>query len=155
MKLRRKHIQILIIMIFSTLSTLSAQVTYDLNFQGILADINGKPITNESFDLKVELRYPSVTETLLSFSETTLADENGWFGFNIDEVSRFLAVEKNAKSQVVIRLDIIPNSQTRWIGERTVAGQCSTEQGLRTRARRLEFPREFDRLGRPITVAWH
>jgi hypothetical protein len=117
MKLKRNRIQILIIMIFSAIGPLSGQSVYDLNFQGILADINGNPIINESFDLKVELKHLNGTETLYSFTETTGADEKGWFGFNIDEVSRFLEISKSKQSQVVIRIDIMPNSQTRWIGK--------------------------------------
>ena len=104
-------------MIFSAIGPLSGQIAYDLNFQGILADINGNPITNESFDLKVELKHLNSSETLYSFSETTVADEDGWFGFNIDEVSRFLEMSKSEYSQMIIRMDIMPNSQTRWIGK--------------------------------------
>ena len=107
-------------MVLSTVGPLLGQSVYDLNFQGLLNDIEGNRISNESFDLSVQLKKVSGTEILFEFSSTTLTDQDGWFGFNISEVSRFLKEGDPFADPVLISMEFLPNDNTKWLKKEDV-----------------------------------
>jgi hypothetical protein len=106
---------LLIVLVFSTIGPLFGQSVYDLSFQGMLTNVEGDRISNESFDLNVQLKKASGSETLFEFSSTTGTDPEGWFGFNISEISRFLKDGESFSDPVVISMEFLPNSDTKWI----------------------------------------
>ncbi len=93
------------------------QSTYDLNFQGMLSDIQGNPIHDEPFNLTVQLLSEESGAALFEFSSSTATDEYGWFGFTISEISRYLMEGRELKHSAVIRMQMEPNVQTRWLAE--------------------------------------
>jgi len=95
----------------------SAQSMFDLSFQGKLADIQGKEISNEHFDLAVQICRESAYEVLYEIKTSTSSDEGGWFGFIIPNMSQFLMEEGELKHPVEIRLEILPNAETKWMRE--------------------------------------
>jgi len=64
MNLKKKMLYIFSVLFFSALASALGQSAFDLNFQGILTDIQGNPIGNEQFDLSVQLRPESGQEVL-------------------------------------------------------------------------------------------
>jgi hypothetical protein len=115
MTLKKKLICLLSVLLGCTFGTVTGQNVYDLNFQGLLSDIEGHRVANESFDLKVELSRESGSETLFEFSSVAQSDQEGWFGFNISEISRFLNGDKPFSDPVLIKMEFVPNSSTKWI----------------------------------------
>ena len=115
MNLIKNKILLLIVVVFSAIGPIWGQAIYDLNFQGVLNDIEGKRIANESFDLSVQLKWVSGSETLFEFSSTTKTDQEGWFGFNISEISRFLKEGEPFSDPILIKMELLPNSSTTWI----------------------------------------
>ncbi len=115
MTLIKNKIWLLTVLACSTFGTVMGQAVYDLNFQGLLSDIEGKRIVNESFELKVQLKLVSGSETLFEFSSVSKSDEEGWFGFNISEFSGFLNENDPFSDPVLIRMEIVPSSGTKWI----------------------------------------
>ena len=115
MNLNKKKLFLISAAMIAALGTLLGQATYDLNFQGILTDIQGKCINNEQFDLLVQLRPESEQEVLFEFSSSTKTDEEGWFGYTISEMSNFIMKDGIISNTVVIRMEFQPNDQTKWI----------------------------------------
>jgi len=115
MNQKKNCICFLIVMVFSAIGPLVGQAVYDLNFQGLLKDIEGKRIANESFDLSVQVKRVSGSETLFEFSSATQSNPEGWFGFNISEISRFLNNGEPFSDPVLIKMELLPNSSTLWI----------------------------------------
>jgi len=115
MTLKKNLICLLSVLLGGTFGTVMGQTVYDLNFQGLLSDIEGQRVVNESFDLRVELLRASGSETLFEFSSVTQSDQEGWFGFNIAEISRFLNGEDPFSDPVLIKMEFTPNSSTQWI----------------------------------------
>jgi hypothetical protein len=115
MNLNRGKINLLIVLVFSAIGPLLGQAVYDLNFQGVLTDMEGNRIANESFNLSVELKQESGSETLFEFSSATKTGPEGWFGFNISEISRFLKEGEPFSDPVLIKMEFLPNSTTTWI----------------------------------------
>ena len=107
----------MIAVLLSTFGPLMGQAVYDLNFQGLLNDIEGNRIADESFDLSVQVKRASESEALFEFSSTTQSNADGWFGFNISEISRFLNDDEPFSEPVSINLELLPNSNTKWIKE--------------------------------------
>jgi len=115
MNLKKKMLFLMCTVIFTALGPVLGQPAYDLNFQGILTDIQGKSISNEQFDLSVQLRPESEQNVLFEFSSSTNTDEEGWFGFTISEISRFIMTDGKLSETVVIRMEFLPNTNTRWM----------------------------------------
>ena len=86
-----------------------------MNFQGMLTDIQGNSISNEPFDLSVQLRAEAGQEVLFEFTSSTSTDEEGWFGFTISEISRYLLKDGELSESVVIRMEFLPNAETKWM----------------------------------------
>ncbi len=99
----------------SAIGALQGQAVYDLNFQGILADIQGNDISNEGFDLSVQLKHETGQDILYEFSSVTFTDEEGWFGFTISEISRFLIENGQVSKPIVLRMEFLPNENTKWM----------------------------------------
>ena len=97
------------------IGTAFGQPAYDLNFQGMLADIQGKSISNEPFDLSVQLKSESGQEIFFEFKSSTKTDEKGWFGFTISEISKFLLKSGEISETLVVRMEFLPNENTKWI----------------------------------------
>ena len=115
MNLNKKQLFILPVAIIATIGTLIGQPTYDLNFQGMLADIQGNSISDEPFDLTVQLRPESGQDILFEFSSSTTTDEGGWFGFTISEISRYLLKNGQLSESVVVRMEFVPTENTKWM----------------------------------------
>ena len=112
----RKQTTLIIAALFSFLLTTSGQAAIDLNFQGLLTDESGEIMAGESFDLSVVLSSPeSGKSELWSYSEVCTSDENGWFTYSIPEISRFLETQKNEDKSLVIKMEFLPNSNTKWL----------------------------------------
>jgi len=115
MDLNKQKRNLLIALFISALCPVGGQAVYDLDFQGVLHDIEGNRIANESFDLNVQLKMPSGSGIWFEFSSVTHSDPEGWFGFRISEVSRYLKGDEPFSDPVQISLEILPNSETEWI----------------------------------------
>lgn len=115
MTLKKKLICLFTLLLCISFGPVMGQTVYDLNFQGVLSDIEGQRVVNESFDLKVELKHVSGSEKLFEFSSVTQSDEEGWFGFNISEISKFLNGDNPFSEPVLIKMEILPNSSTKWM----------------------------------------
>lgn len=115
MNLNKKLSTILIVLVFCANGPLFGQVVYDLNFQGVLNDIEGNRIINESFNLSVQLKRESGSETLFEFSSIAKTDQEGWFGFNISEISRFLKEGEPFADPISITMEFLPDDNTKWL----------------------------------------
>jgi len=113
----RHKLSLLILLFGCTIAPLWGQSAYHLNFQGLLTDIEGKRISNEQFDLKVQLKQKSDQSGLFELSSSVTSDEDGWFEFDIDSISTYLQNDGTAGSSLVLFLEFQPNEQTEWIGE--------------------------------------
>ena len=114
----RKQTSLIIAALFAFLLTTSGQAAIDLNFQGLLTDASGEIMAGESFDLSVILSSSeSGKGELWSYSEVSTTDENGWFTYSIPELSQFLETEKNEDKSLVIKMEFLPNSNTKWLSE--------------------------------------
>lgn len=111
------RLNLIIILLISAITPLLGQVVYDLNFQGVLKDIEGNRMANEGFDLYVQLKKASGSDTLFDFTSATTTDPEGWFGFNISEISRFLNDDQPFSVPLQIRMEFLPKSSTTWIKE--------------------------------------
>lgn len=115
MDLKKKKLFLFSAMILAVVGTIVGQPTYDLNFQGMLTDIQGNCINNEPFDLAVKLTPVSGQEVFFEFESSTQSDEEGWFGFPINAISRFIMKEGRISESVVLRMEIKPNENTSWL----------------------------------------
>ena len=115
MNLMKKPLILIVAAIFAVLGSVAGQATMDLNFQGILSDIQGKKICNEQFDLSVKLMNESGQNILWETSSSTQTDDEGWFGFSIREISQFLLKDGQIKETLVIRMELLPNTMTKWM----------------------------------------
>jgi len=117
MNLKKQKRNLLIALFICALCPIAGQAVYDLDFQGVLHDIDGNRVANESFNLNVQLKKPSGSDIWFEFSSVTHSDAEGWFGFHISEISRYLIGEDPFSDPVLISLEILPNSETEWIDE--------------------------------------
>ena len=115
MNLKKKKLFLVSALIIAALGTTLGQANYDLNFQGMLTDIQHKSISNEPFDLSVQLKSEANQEVLFEFTSSTKTNEEGWFGFTISEVSRYLLKEGEISETIVIRIEFLPNDHTKWL----------------------------------------
>lgn len=115
MTLKKKLICLFALVFAMSITSVMGQAVYDLYFQGVLSDIEGQRVVNESFNLRVEMKRVSGSETLFEFSSVAQSDEEGWFGFNISEISRFLSGDYPFSKPVLIKMEFLPNSSTKWM----------------------------------------
>ena len=107
-----------IIVVFSwAFTALSAQSVYHLNFQGMLSDIDGNKIRNEQFDLKVQLKLKSDQEASFESLSSVSTDQEGWFAFNIEDISSYYLKDGLYGTPLVIKLEFLPNDLTEWISQ--------------------------------------
>lgn len=111
----QKKLFLLSTLFIVVIGTTIGQPAYDLIFQGMLTDIQGKSISNDPFDLSVQLKSESGQEILFEFNSSTKTDENGWFGYTISEISRFLLKSGEISETLVIRMEFLPNVHTKWM----------------------------------------
>jgi hypothetical protein len=113
----RKKITLLFTAFLCSMLTAFGQAVIDLNFQGLLS-ISGEKIASEDFDFTVKLiSSESGKSELWSYSAATKTDEDGWLTFTIPEISQYLDMEGNERNSVVIRMEFLPNSHTKWMKE--------------------------------------
>ncbi len=113
----RKHIVLVFTALFALLLHAFGQAAIDLNFQGLLID-SGEKIANENFDFTVKLiSSESGKSELWSYSGAISTDEDGWLTFSIPEISRYLNMKGDEKNSVVIRLEFLPNTHTKWLNQ--------------------------------------
>ena len=117
MNLLKKQLVLITATLFTMLVFVAGQPNIDLNYQGMLADIQGKKINNEQFDLNVKLMSESDQTIYWETSSSTHTDEDGWFGFTISDISQFLMKDGQIKKAVVIRMEFLPNTMTKWMRE--------------------------------------
>ncbi|MCK4746974.1 MAG: hypothetical protein KAT15_08065 [Bacteroidales bacterium] len=110
----KKQLILVAAVLFGLLVSGTGQTSIDLNYQGMLADIQGNRITKEQFDLSIKVL--SEPGTVLWETKSVMeTDEEGWFGFPIRDVSRFLLDEGQIKETIVIRMEFLPNATTKWM----------------------------------------
>lgn len=122
---------LLIVLLISTLAPSWGQSDYHLSFEGNLSDIEGEKISNDQFDLVVELQYKSDQEVLYEFRKSLSSDQEGWFGFNIEEISGYILKDGIPAPPLVIHMEFLPNSNTIWLdqdGDFTVSYTLSAQQ---------------------------
>jgi len=73
----KKQLVLITTTLFTMLAFVAGQPNIDLNFQGMLADIQGKKINNEQFDLNVKLMSES-NQTI--YWETSSSTHTGVLG---------------------------------------------------------------------------
>lgn len=117
MNLNWPRVFLLVLMQSLFFYTASAQSKFDLCFRGLLADIEGEKIPEEHFDLKVQVSKVSAYEILYEFNTATYTDSGGWFGFIIPRMSQFLMEGNELSHPVEIRMEILPNKDTKWVRE--------------------------------------
>ncbi len=70
MKMVRHKLSLLILILCCILAPLRGQSASHLNFLGLLTDIEGRRITNEQFDLKVQLKQKTDQSVLFESANT-------------------------------------------------------------------------------------
>lgn len=113
----RYKLSLLILLIGCTVTPLIGQAAYHLNFQGLLTDIEGNRISNEQFDLRVQLKQRSDQSVLFEFASAITSDQDGWFDFPIEGISTYLMNGGIPGSPLVLFLEFLPNEHTEWIEE--------------------------------------
>jgi hypothetical protein len=104
-------------LILMVMIPLSGQSDYHLYFQGQLNDIEGAHISNDQFNLRVNLKNKAGQEIKSGAAFANSTDQDGWFGFVIKEISGYMLKDGNLVLPVVIVLEFSPNEHTNWIGE--------------------------------------
>jgi hypothetical protein len=112
----KKPITLITATLFTLAMAVSAQPSIEMNFQGVLTDGEGKKISNEPFNFTVKLitSEPGKTE-LWSHTSAAQTDDEGWFSFSVPEISQYLMKDGEIQEAVVIRLEFLPNENTRWM----------------------------------------
>jgi hypothetical protein len=102
--------------LFLLMLTISGQPAIELNFHGLLTDAAGEKMAGEPFNFTVKLisSEPAKSE-LWSHSESTSTDEDGWLSFSLPDISKYINMDGNEKNSVVVRMEFIPNSNTKWL----------------------------------------
>ncbi len=99
------------------LATASGQHIYEMKFAGKLADIQGKAIGNESFDLSVELSREGDYKILFEIDTTATTDNEGWFEYTISDISKYLLKDDGHTHPMAIKMELLPNEKTKWMKE--------------------------------------
>ncbi len=116
MDLKKKQLILSASIIFALLGSAIGQGNMDLNFQGLFSDSQGKSISNEEFNLNVQVLSVADKNILWESEMSAKTDEDGWFGFSINMISRLLHSDGQYKT-LEIRLNLAPNEKTRWLRE--------------------------------------
>jgi hypothetical protein len=119
-KLQSMHLNLskfgpLLLLLFLVFSPGSAQPAFELCFRGKMADIEGNSISQEHFNLKVQLSREHASEILYEFRTASYTDEEGWFGFIIPRLPSFLPEESEKMQPLDLTLEILPNKDTKWL----------------------------------------
>jgi len=101
--------------ILAGILSLTGQTTIDLNFQGMLSDIQGRKIADEPFDLSLKIISGSDKTVLWEALSSTRTDSEGWFSFSINEISAYLMEDGKFSDPLLIQLELLPNSGTNWL----------------------------------------
>jgi hypothetical protein len=112
--LKKQFILSLACLIITGIS-IAAQPTVDLAFQGMLSDIRGNRISSEPFNLLVKVLSIPDKEILWQSQSTATTDEEGWFGYSITDISRYMVKEGEMKIPVIIQMEFLPVSTTSWM----------------------------------------
>ena len=99
------------------LATASGQHIYEMKFAGKLADIQGKAICNEAFNLSVQLTREGEYKILYEINTTAASDDEGWFEYTISDISQYLLKEDGNAHPMVIKMELLPNEKTKWMKE--------------------------------------
>ena len=92
-----------------------AQPAVKMSFQGMLSDIQGNRITNEPFSLSVSILSVKSEEVLWQENSIAVTNDEGWFGFEIRDVSPYLEKEGMLTQAASIKIGFMPTEQTRWM----------------------------------------
>jgi hypothetical protein len=115
MNLITKRLILSVVLLISAMGSMVAQTSYEMNFQGLLAGIEGASIGEEPFTLKVQMHHPESREILYEFTSVMETDVDGWFGFTISNISEFMAEDNDTLMPVIIRLEFFPMDRTTFI----------------------------------------
>ncbi len=111
----RHKLSLLVLILCCILAPLRGQSASHLNFLGLLTDIEGRRITNEPFDLKVQLKQKTDQSVLFKSTTSVTSDQEGWFESPIKSFSAYLPEDGTTGSPLVLVLEFLPNEQTEWI----------------------------------------
>ncbi len=111
----RSHKQLIPTIILLALPLfLCAQQTH-LKFQGLLSDFHKDPIANESFSLSIELIPAKSPTAVWSNTIACSSSETGWFGFDIENMEKWLSEEQGHDIKMVLLFRA--TEPTGWIKE--------------------------------------
>ena len=99
------------------LATASGQHIYEMKFAGKLADIQGKAICNEAFNLSVQVTREGDYKILFEIDTSASSDDEGWFEYTISDISQYLLKEDGHTHPMVIKMELLPNEKTKWMKE--------------------------------------
>lgn len=114
MNLMKKPLILITVAAAGLLGSLHAQTNIDLCFTGVLADIQNKRIADEQFDFSLKL-LSEPGDLLWEEKSAVETDNEGWFDFSIEQISKFLVKEGQITETVVIRMEFFPNENTKWM----------------------------------------
>ena len=117
MSLIKRRIFTLLLAHLLILVSASAQYNYEMKFAGRLADIQGKAICNEAFDLSVQLTREGDYKVFFEIDTSASSNNEGWFEYTISEISQYLLKEDGHTHPMVIRMELLPNEKTKWMKE--------------------------------------
>lgn len=92
-----------------------AQDNISLHFQGVMKDIEENLIKNDKFKLTVNVLDAPAGTTLWEKSLQVTTDEEGWFGFGMEEFDRLFGDEQSGSAKVSVHLGLFPLPESKWI----------------------------------------
>ena len=115
MNLLKKQLMLFGACLIITVSASMAQPMVKLTFQGMLTDIQGNHISNEQFKLSISIL--SIPDENILWQENTisLTDDEGWFGFNLNDITPYLINNGEMNQALSVNLNFMPNENTRWM----------------------------------------
>jgi len=117
MNLNKRKILSVLLAHLLILATASGQHIYEMKFAGKLADIQGKAICNEAFNLSVQVTREGDYNVLFEIDTSVSSDDEGWFEYTISEISQYLIKEDGHTHPMVIKMELLPNEKTKWMKE--------------------------------------
>jgi hypothetical protein len=99
------------------LASVSGQTEYELTFQGLLADIEGTAIMEDTFTLAIQIHPVNKQNMLYEYTSQAETDGTGWFGFTISNIAEFMMEEDGSWKSIVLQMEFSPNTHTDWIKE--------------------------------------
>ena len=97
--------------------SITGQTGYQLNFQGLLADIEGHAIIEDTFRLTIHLRGINDSENLFEHDSIVATDKEGWFAFTIDHVTKYMMSEDGTWKPILLQLEFNPDTHTEWLDQ--------------------------------------